>query len=126
MIPTEYFASVLSELTTSSLVASFDVVEQWVEPDRGYIRVRAWLTNEDFLELAEYFVISDGKCNPVRYRYQWMDATRQQMRKRWDNVEHYPGLSGFPHHVHLADGQVKPGQCVSILELLKMLTLELV
>ena len=126
MIPVEYLASVLSELTTSSLVASFDVIEQWVEPDRGYVRVRGWFVSGDFLELAEYFVVSDGECEPVRYCYQWIDADCQQMRKRWDNVEHYPGLSGFPHHVHLADGQVKPGQCVSILELLKMLTLELV
>ena len=126
MTPVEYLASVLSELTTSDLIVSFDVVEQWAEPDGGYIRVRAWLMNGDFLNVAEYFVVSGRRCIPVRYRYQWMDATRQQMRKRWDNVEHYPGLSGFPHHVHLADGQVKPGQCVSILELLKMLMLELV
>ncbi len=125
MTPAEYLASVLSELATSDLIASFDVVEQWVEPDGGYIRVRALLTNEDFLEVAEYFVVSGRKCIPVRYRYQWMDARRQQIRKRWDNVEHYPGLAGFPYHVHLADGQVKSGQCVSILELLKMLPSEL-
>lgn len=125
MTPAEYLASVLSELTISDLIASFDVVEQWVESDGGYIRVRAWLTDGDFLEVAEYFVVSGRVCIPVRYRYQWMDAARQQMRKRWDNVEHHPGLSGFPHHVHLADGQVAPGQCVSILELLKVLAAEL-
>jgi hypothetical protein len=112
---------VLSELATSDLTASFDVVEQWVEPDGGYIRVRAWLTNGDFLEVAEYFAVSGRKCIPVRYRYQWMDATRQQMRKRWDNVEHHPDLPGFPHHTHSADGQIEPGRSVSILDLLKIL-----
>jgi hypothetical protein len=121
MTPAEHLASILSDLAASSSVASFDIVEQWVAPDGGYIRVRAWLMNGDFLELAEYFMVSGRECIPVRYRYQWMDATRQQMRKRWDNVEHHPGLPGFPHHVHLADGQVEPGQCLSITDLLKIL-----
>jgi hypothetical protein len=125
MTPAEYLASVLSELTTSHLIAAFDIVEQWLEPDRGYIRLRAWLANGDFLELAEYFVDAGGECLPARYRYQWMDATRQHMRRRWDNVEHYPGLSGFPHHIHLADGQIEPSQCVSIVDLLEILALEL-
>lgn len=125
MTPAEYIASVLSELTTSNLIASFDVVEQWVEPDAGYVRVRAWLANEDFLEVAEYFVVSGKKCVPLRYRYQWMDATRQQTRRRWDNVEHHPELAGFPHHVHLADGRIEPGQCLGILDLLNTLTREI-
>lgn len=123
MTPAEYLASVFSELTTNHLIASFDVVEQWLEPDRGYIRVRAWLANGDFLELAEYFVEAGRECIPIRYRYQWMDATRQQMRKRWDNVEHHPALSGFPHHMHLTDGRVEPGCRTSILDLLGLLTL---
>lgn len=125
MNPAEYLAAVLSELAASHLVAAFDVIEQWVEPDRGYIRVRGWLMSGDFLELAEYFTVSGDACEPVRYRYQWMDATRQQMRKRWDNVEHHPELAGFPHHIHLADGRIEPSQCLSILDLLNTLTREI-
>lgn len=125
MTPAEYIDAILAELVANSLVASFDVVEQWKEPDRGYIRVRAWLANSDFLELAEYFVETSGECVTQRYRYQWMDASRQQLRSRWDNVEHFPDLPGFPHHIHLTDGQVEPGQPLSILDLLKLLTLEL-
>ena len=122
MTPAEYLDTILAELIASHLVASFDVIEQWVEPERGYIRVRARLANDDFLELAEYFVEADGECVTQRYRYQWMDATRQQLRSRWDNVEHFPDLVGFPHHIHLADGQVVPSTNLSIIDLLKALT----
>lgn len=38
MTPAEYLDAILAELVASSLVASFDVIEQWVEPERGYIR----------------------------------------------------------------------------------------
>ncbi len=122
MRPAEYIDATLAELIASSLVGSFDVIEEWVEPERGYIRIRARLINGDFLELAEYFVETDGECVTQRYRYQWMDASRQQLRSRWDNVEHFLNLAGFPHHIHLADGQVVPGTCLSIIDLLKALT----
>ncbi len=124
MTPAEYIDAILAELIASSLVASFDVIEQWVEPERGYIRVRAWLVDGDFLELAEYFVEADRECVTQRYRYQRMDADRQQLRSRWDNVEHFPNLAGFPHHVHLADGKVVPSTNLSIVGLLKALATE--
>ena len=110
MTPSECRDAILAEL-----------IEQWVEPEQGYIRVRARLTNGDFLELAEYFVEADGECITQRYRYQWMDAGQQQLRSRWDNVEHFPNLAGFPHHVHLPDGQVVPSTNLSIIDLLKVL-----
>jgi hypothetical protein len=56
MTPAEYTNAILAELAANGLIASFDVIEQWAEPDRGHIRVRARLTNDDLLELAEYFV----------------------------------------------------------------------
>lgn len=124
MTPDGYVDTILAELAANGLVASFDVIERWTEPDRGYIRVRASLTNGDFLELAEYFVETEGECLAQRYRYQWMDASQQQLRNRWDNVEHFPNLPGFPHHVHRADGRIESSQCLSMLGLLSLLALE--
>jgi hypothetical protein len=121
MTPAEYLTAILAELAANPLIASFDVMEQWLESDRGYARVRAWLSNGDFLELAEYFCSSGDSCTPERYRYQWMDSTREVLRKQWDNVEHYPELPGFPHHVHLSDGRVEPSESLSTLELLRLL-----
>jgi len=90
-----------------------------VWPDRGYIRIRMTLSNGDFLQVAEYFVIQDGECVTHRYRYQWMDGQRRELRERWDNVEHYPDLPNFPHHVHVGgEKNVEPGERLSVLSLL--------
>jgi hypothetical protein len=51
-----------------------------------------------------------------------MDQAQQVIRKRWDNVEHYPNLPNFPHHIHVGEESiVEPGQLVSIMELLDIL-----
>jgi hypothetical protein len=125
MTATEYLADTKAEVVTSDLIASFEVVEEWAQPDRGYIRIRMRLANGDFLEAAEYFVVSNEVCVTERYRYQWMNGARNQMRRRWDNVEHYPSLPYFPHHVHFADGRVESGESLSILDLLDRLAGEI-
>ena len=122
MIPTEYVAHIKTRLVTSEQVFSFEMVEEWAQPDRGYIRIRMHLTNGDFLETAEYFVLSGETCLSERYRYQWMDRTQQRMYKRWDNVSHYPDLPSFPHHVHFHDGRVEPGERLSTMDLLDRLS----
>jgi hypothetical protein len=114
MTPTEYLVHLKTCLVTSSVVASFDIVEEWNQPDRGYLRVRATLANGDFLEAAEYFVASAQVVVTERYSCQWMDCTRMQLRRRWDNVEHHPELPNFPHHIHCAGGRVEPGVSLSI------------
>jgi len=90
--PIEYVLQLKARLVTSPVVASFTFVEEKVWLDRGYIRIRMALSNGDFLEAAEYFVLEDDECVTHRYRYQWMDGERRELRKRWDNVEHYPDL----------------------------------
>ncbi len=35
MTPNEYIADIKARLISSDLVASFDVVEEWSQPDRG-------------------------------------------------------------------------------------------
>ena len=94
--PAEYVLQLKAKLVISPMVASFTVVEEKVWPDRGYIRIRMALSNGDFLEAAEYFVLEGEECVTRRYRYQWMDGERRELRKRWDNVEHHPDLSNFP------------------------------
>lgn len=118
MTPELYLIRVRTELATQRLVKSFEFVEERAESDGGCLRIRLRLTNGDFLELAEYFVVEDDNLVPKRYRCQWMNVEQTQLRKRWDYVEHYPGLSGFPHHVHLEDGRVEAFPPRSILQLL--------
>ena len=122
MTPLDYVADLKSRLVTRHFIVSFEIVEEWTHSDRGYIRIRMLLSNADFLEVAEYFVFSHGSCFPMRYRYQWMDSSQEQIRRRWDNVGHYPNLPNFPHHVHFDDGRVEPGKRLSIVDLLDQLS----
>lgn len=125
MISTNYVEDIKATLLVAPIVASFVMVEEWIQSDRGYLRVRCTLINSDFLEMAEYFVLAGAQCIPERYRHQWMDATQTLLRRRWDNVPHFPTLPNFPHHIHLADGQVVPGVPMSITSVLTIIAGEL-
>jgi hypothetical protein len=101
-------------------------VEERLLPDRGYFRARMVLSNTDFLEVAEYFVLEEGPCRTKRYRYQWMDSSQQILRKRWDNVEHFPELPNFPHHTHVGEEtKVEPGCSLNIIELMDLIEKEI-
>jgi hypothetical protein len=54
-----------------------------------------------------------------------MDEQQGVLKKRWDNVEHFPDLPNFPHHIHIdADEHVESGQSMSIVELITLIELE--
>jgi len=122
MEPQIYISEIKTLLVTSQIVASIAIVEEWALPDQGYFRARLTLKNDDFLEVAEYFTVDKDRCVPQSYRFQWMDAARQNMKRRWDNVEHHPELPNFPDHVHIGEsGTVEPGESMSIIQLISML-----
>ena len=126
MEPQQYVSDIKTKLVASAAVVTISIVEERLLPDRGYIRARLRLRNNDFLEIAEYFVVDAGRCVPRRYRYQWMDPSQQELRKRWDNVEHFPDLANFPHHVHVGEeSRVEPGRSLSILDLIEVIEQEL-
>jgi len=122
----DYLIEIKARLVTSTVVSEIEaVVEEWALVDQGYFRARLGLNNGDFLEVAEYFVVEHEQCVTRRYRYQWMDQHRLALRKRWDNVEHFPDLPNFPHHVHTSDQSAVPGYPLSILDLIGILEKEL-
>lgn len=126
-MPADYAIQVRTKLVTCPAVNSFSITEEKLLPESGYIRLRASLINGDFLEAAEYFALEGDKLVTRRYRYQWMDKERRTLRKRWDNVEHYPDLPNFPHHVHIGEERnVEPGEPLSIAQLLDVLTGEII
>lgn len=126
MDPQTYLTEIKAKLVASSVVASIEVEEEYTLPDRGYFRARLGLSNNDFLEVAEYFLVEERRCVTRRYRYQWMDESQQVLRKRWDNVEHFPDLPNFPHHVHAGEeSRVEPGMPLSIIELVDVIEQEL-
>lgn len=122
----QYITIVKAKLNESSAIISFEIVDERILLNRGYFRARLILSNDDFLEIAESFTILEKRCITLGYRYQWMDATKQKLRKRWDNVEHHRQLPNFPHHVHIKEeSNVAPSQSRNIIELIDMIELEM-
>ena len=125
MDPRSYLEAIKLKIATSARVKQVDIVQERISGDQGYFRARLVLANDDFLEVSEFFESEQGKVQTVEYRHQWMDSSRQILRKRWDNARHYSGLPNFPHHVHIgSEDLVEPGRPIGIIELIEMLERE--
>lgn len=122
----QYITAIKEKLDNSSVVSSIDIFDERVLLSRGYFRARLTLTNTDFLEVAESFEIQNDQLITLDYRYQWMDASKQILKKRWDSVKHFPDLPNFPHHIHVgSESNVEPGQSRNILDFIGFLESEL-
>lgn len=122
----QYIIAIKKKLSASPLISEIEIVDEKVLLNRGYFRVRLTLINTDFLEVAEAFTIENNQLLTLDYRYQWMDSSKQVLRKRWDSVKHFPDLPNFPHHVHIgSEINVKPGQSRNILQFIDFMESEL-
>ena len=119
MTITEYLNTVKERLLTDEVVSSFHVLRERSTTMDGYLRVRLTLSDTSQLEFSEYIQRSaEGEIGVVTYSYHWADASGNLIR-RWDNTSHHPGLSGFPHHVHVEqEDAVSSSQAVSIFAVL--------
>ncbi len=121
-----YFDTIKFKLATSPVIKKIHVVQEQGLENAGFFRARLDLENGDFVEVAEFFMIAQGQSQTIEYRYQWMNSSKQRLRKRWDNAAHHPGLPNFPHHVHIGDDKrVEPGNSMSIISLINMLENEI-
>lgn len=122
----KYLEDVKARLAASACIARIEVITERLIQDRGYLRARLVLINDNFLELSEYFIIRQDKLETLEYRYQWMDSEKQKLIRRWDNARHFHDLPNFPDHIHLGDeNQVIPGQSMSILKLIGVIEQEM-
>ena len=67
------------------------------EQEGEILRFKAQLTfiNDSKLFIKEYLFENKER----KYAYQWTD-TSGNLICRWDNANHWPGISTFPHHKH--------------------------
>ena len=81
----------------------------------AHLRVRLSLVDGGLLEFSEYVERTPEESMRVAvYSYHWESASGELIC-RWDNAPHFPGLPGFPHHVHNGQaGTTLPGQPVDI------------
>ena len=115
-----------ARLVLSVVIRSIAIISERALDNRGYFRARISLANGDFLEVSEYFFAGLDECQPIEYRHQWMNSTKTQLIRRWDNVRHFPELENFPHHIHVAsETNAVPGKFMSIVALIDFLEAEL-
>lgn len=122
----DYINIIKEKLSTSLIIDSFKIIDERILFKRGYFRARLTLINQDFLEIAESFTVIDNRLITLSYRYQWMNENKQKLRKRWDNVEHFPDLPNFPHHVHIENESiVKSSESRNILQIIALIEEEI-
>jgi hypothetical protein len=121
-----YFDAIKFKLATSPIIKKIHIIQEHGVENAGFFRARLYLENDDFVEIAEFFMIESGQTLTIEYRYQWMNSSKQLLRKRWDNAAHHPGLPNFPHHVHVGDDKrVEPGNSMGIILFIDMLENEI-
>jgi hypothetical protein len=120
--PQSYIDAIKSILNSSPIIQEWTIVDEKSFSDRGHFRVRFLLNTGDFVEASEFFVLRDTGIEQHRYRYQWMDSTKTQLKRRWDNAPHFPEVPNFPHHVHIGqEDRVFPSIRMGIIELISTL-----
>ena len=96
-----YFRSILAALKASPVVQSHDITFDKRSPHAGYVRGDVFFVNDTLLHFREFVNTQDGiQRFTYVYHYQAADGARVF---RYDDTPHFPTLSSFPHHKHLAD-----------------------
>jgi len=120
--PASYLEAIKLRLIVSPIIAEYHILKERATRTDGYLRLRATLTNGDFLEMVEAFERGPSDIVVVDYRHQWMDAAQSRLHRRWDSTPHHPELAGFPHHIHIeSEDEVIPGEAMSVMAVLDAL-----
>ncbi|MBM3179461.1 MAG: hypothetical protein FJZ86_03815 [Chloroflexi bacterium] len=126
MKPADYLESVRNFLLTDLRIASHQIVREFEEANKAYIRARLTLSDDSLLEFSEYIeALSESEIRISDYSYHWQDKEGNFLR-RWDNSPHFPKLKNAPHHVHTPTGEaeeeVAPGGPVNIFQVMDEIT----
>lgn len=119
MSPAEYLVAVKEYILGDSRVERFSVIRERVSVADAHLRAHVVFADRSQLEFSEYVQHApNGQIEVVTYSYHWTSQENHLIR-RWDNTPHFPGLPGFPHHIHDgADNSVVPGRALNILDVL--------
>lgn len=78
-----------------------------------YLNIKIHFINNSELHVREYVDAEHRK-----YSFHWQ-SSNGDLIIRWDNAPHFPDLITFPHHKHLASGEVKKSYNISLEEILE-------
>lgn len=115
----EYLDKIKERFLTDPFIIDWQLIRERSTLIDGHLRAQLTLKNDYLLEFSEYFQLqSDGSIEIITYSYHLTDSAGNLIR-RWDNTPHFPGLAGFPHHIHEgATGSVISGRPVNIVAVL--------
>ena len=77
--------------------------------ERANLKLRLRFYFNYLLSISEALVVADDQITVIDYRYHFQDG-QNNLIFRYDNTPHFPSLSSFPHHKHLADRVVSSDQ----------------
>jgi hypothetical protein len=121
----DYLDNVERLLLLSPVVHSFRVREREEHRQEGFIRIRATLSNGDFLEAFEFVIATPETIETLTYRIHWQ-RNDGHVKRRWDNAPHHREISTFPHHVHVGSAaHVESSEPMTIFKALALLETEL-
>jgi hypothetical protein len=122
----EHIYEVEKLIVNSPIIRSFQIKERWLRRFDAYIKVRVNLIDDSILEITQFLHADEENYAEIkRYNYHWMDSSNR-LRRRWDNVRHYPDLPNFPHHHHDGDEKnVLPGEPMNLFKVLDIIAEEL-
>lgn len=97
----ELLSFVTTILQTSPLCEYVRIVETHpFSKDQFALKVRARLIEGSMFQVHLYY-----NQDHIDYAYQLVQNEEPVLR--WDNKEHFPTLSSYPHHFHTASGLVE-------------------
>ncbi|MBS4028357.1 MAG: hypothetical protein KGZ58_06935 [Ignavibacteriales bacterium] len=117
MFINEYFAQLQHILSASAFIASVETVEDARTPYEGFFKARIVFFDNSILSFREYLTTSVAP--PKKYSYAFHYFKDKQLIFRYDNTPHFPSLKTFPHHKHLANGNVVESIAPSLSDVLK-------
>ncbi len=117
MLIEEYFQQIKQEVSKSYFTVTSNIVTDKRSLYLGVIEGKLIFIDSSELHFME-FVNIKTEVNRYKYSYHYQDNSGVLIF-RYDMAPHHKELRAFPHHKHLADGQVIDAVSPSLAEILE-------
>lgn len=85
----------------ADIVRLYEVLQYDVEGLNSRLKLRISFLDDSHLYVRE--IVLAGQLR--KYAYHWQNAAGQ-MRRRWDNAEHWPQIAAHPHHQYVGSEDI--------------------
>ena len=98
MLVSEYFRHLRSVIDTCEVITAKEILEDERSDYLGFFKATLYFHDGTVLHVREY-VFTRFAVERETYVYHYQDENNNRIF-RYDNTEHFPDLSNFPHHKH--------------------------